>query len=194
MLGEFAVHGFYGIALLPLLYPRLILLSRDGRVVKYGDIPPSMLGREVEKACYSIAFGEPELSTFLEKAVYTAFFFGGYNLFLEHGGEAIPLALELVNTEKIRLYYRGSSTGEPTVGELGSWVLLGAGLRLGDQSLIEAACSKLGRFEDGKCHLSIFMGELVITTSEHPLHGYVRVVPDNNPARHVVNYDRLKQA
>jgi len=192
--GRFKARGFEGVVLLSLLYPRLVLLGDSGRVVKLGGVPSWFLGGVVESTCYSIACGCTEPGSFLEKGVYTAMFYGGYNVVLNHGGEAVPLTLEVVNTDRVRLYHRVEESATPVEASLNEWVLLGAGLRLGDTSLIEAACREVGEFRDSKCYLTVFMGELVVASkSDTAPQGYVRVVPDNNPARHVINYDRVKR-
>ncbi len=185
-LGRFTHREYRGIVLLPLLYPRInILGEKEKKPVIYNDIPMYM-GRDiVEKICLDLVNGV-EPSDPVEKAYYMAMHYGGLNTVLL-SSNTTPLTIELINTDKYRFYYRRVENNKGVEASLGEWVLLGSSLRTGDTELLLDVCSDLGRVDSGKCLLDIVGGELLITTIEIKNEGYERIVPDNNPLRHVIN-------
>ena len=193
VLGAFKLHGYKGLVTLPLVYPRAIILGVKDNTLTYNDIPQYMFGDKILDICRNLSKGVLKLEGFLEKALFTTMYYGGYNLLLEHNSDIIPLSIELVNTDKFLFYYRHVKENQVVEREVSSWILLGTGLRTGYKELVLKACKVLGFEANGTCFLKIHEGELVIITKPFKNKDYVRVVPDNNPLRHVINYDIMKR-
>ena len=193
VLGYYRLYDFKGVVTLPLMYPRAIVLGRDGEVREYNRIPPYMFGDKIREICRGIACGEKIVDDFLEKALLTTVYYGGYNLILDYKGEAIPVSLELVDTTRYFFYYRRLENAKPVTRDIKTWITFGVGLRTGNVDLLFKACHDIGSIDNGKCFIETHNGLLLITTKQVEDKEYTRIVPDNNPLRHVINYDRVKR-
>jgi len=188
-LDEIKTYDYKVYVTLPLLYPRVILVGLNGEIREHGAIPEDMGGELVRGVCYKIAKGDV-INSVEEKIVYYTMLYGGLNLLLSIEGEIIPLTIELIDTTRFNLYINDTKTiNKPMSVE--SWIILGAILRGGLTDRLREVCRLIGVFEDNVCRVSILNGELLITLKNNVLTKYRRIHPDNNPFRHVVNYDRL---
>jgi len=174
---------------LPLLYPRVILVGLNSEIREYCTIPENM-GREVARnVCYKIAKGDL-IDNAEEKVVYYTMLYGGLNLLLNIDDEVIPLTIELIDTSRFNLYINSTRTIDKPMS-IESWIILGSILRSGLTDRLGEVCRLIGVFKDNICRVKILNGELLITLKNTALTEYRRIHPDNNPFRHVINYDRL---
>ncbi|MEM1826155.1 MAG: hypothetical protein QXX35_05315 [Desulfurococcaceae archaeon] len=191
ILGEFKYRDTYGYVLLPLVYPRVNIGVRNGKLEVISRIPNSFLGEIVEKVCKNILCSQNYVSTdFLENVVYKTMFYGGYIVYLKTGNEAIPLTIELINTDKYKFYYRHVDGNKQTNASLEDWIVFGSSLRTGFEETMFSICRDIGSVEENKCFLKTLMGELIITTKIINTVEFHRVVPDNSPMRYVIKYEK----
>ncbi len=192
-LGYPSVHGMTGVVLMTLMYPRLNILSRNKEFRILGGIPRFFMGDAVDRLCRGIARGVVKPKGFIEEAVYNTLFLGGVNLYLNYRGKTVLVDTEYVDSSSIAMYYRLGETsiqGFPSRG-LDDWILLLTGLREGDTGLILTACRGLGRVVNGGCSILSGNMELLITRRDsQPPRGYLRIIPDNNGLRNVVQVDQ----
>jgi len=188
VLGRFKVGKYEGVSILNLLYPRVVVLGRGSSITVYSNIPSYFYGEVVRDICINLSRGVFPSRDFIENAITKAMYYGGLSLFVKKGGEAVPLLFELIDTSRYSFYFKPAATPSSLhESPVEYWLLLGLGLRTGIVEYIVEPCLKLGGYSDGVCRINVGVGELVIASKkgfEEP--GYMRVVPDNNPLRHVV--------
>lgn len=193
VIGYYRLYGYRGIVTLPLVYPRINILGRNKVFKEYNSIPPYMFSEKIKKICYMIVHGEKPVNDFIEKALFTTMYYGGYNMLLEYNNEIIPLTIELVNTKKFFFYYKKLDKARPITRDVKTWLSLGAGLRIGSKELVFNACKDIGLIDKSNCYIETYDGLLIITMEKLRDKNYMRIVPDNNPLRHVINYDRISK-
>ncbi|MEM0356126.1 MAG: hypothetical protein QXT88_03870 [Desulfurococcaceae archaeon] len=184
VLGETRYRNYKGLVTLTLLYPRAIVMSREGSIRVINTIPEYLHRVIIEEICLDML--ENERKDMVGEAFRKTMFYGGYNVFLmNNNGYLHNVVFELVNTSKIFLYIR-RIIGKLVVSSLEHWILFGVGLRTGDFQLVIESCSEIGRVEDDKCYIESMNYELLVTNVNVAVEGFTRIIPDNNPARHVV--------
>jgi len=195
VLGRFRLGDYSGYALLPLVYPRVNILGKGGDIRVLNTIPEYMGGSLFRKLCTNLVQGVIDTEDFLENALLKTMYYGGYNLVMDRNGEAIPVTIELVNTSEYRFYFKPGGKGLSETNTIDPWILLGIGLRTGYMDYVVEACRQFGAVFNHTCFIKTMYGVLAITDREsrEPSPEYMRISPDNNPARHVINYDRVKE-
>ncbi|OYT38144.1 MAG: hypothetical protein B6U89_06300 [Desulfurococcales archaeon ex4484_58] len=189
VLGWFKLGRYRGAVFLPLTNFRLNIFGKGRSIVRVvSNISYNTLFSSIiHKVCREVSMGQISNSDFLTDAFMKTMYYGGYNLFIDVHGEAIPLTIEYIDTENYWFYLKlDGERCEMNETNIEPWLLLGAGLRTGRKELVYQACSSLGAVSSGKCVLTGEYGELVITSREYMDKPYIRVVPDNNSLRHVV--------
>ncbi|MET1160860.1 MAG: hypothetical protein ABWW65_07860 [Thermoprotei archaeon] len=186
VLGSFKLLDYRGVAILNLLYPRVIILGKNNYTRIISRVPNYFYGEIVKEVCISISKGVVPRGDFLREAIANSMFYGGLN-FVINRGRAEPLFFELVNTSMYKLYFKpGNGQLRETEG-IDPWIMLGYGLRTGYSEFVEKACRVIGISNENACRISVEFGELVITWGNtRDLSEYIRIFPDNNPLRHVV--------
>ena len=179
-----------GIVTLPVIYPRINILynnTEEYRII--GPTLPELNLHIVKELCFDISRGKMPSDNFISNAFVNTMYYGGYNVFLEIDGEAVPVVSELVNTSSLRFYYR--TIEEPVnyiSNVLDPWIILGVGLRSGRIDIVLDACSEVGVVKDDYCFLKNGNIEILILEKnvKPPTNSYKYFVPDNNGLRHVV--------
>lgn len=184
VLGEVRYKEYKGLSTLTLLYPRVSVLSKNGYVRVINTIPEYMDGRLIEDLCLDMLKSEREKPMW--EAVRRTMFYGGYNVFLfTSNGSVVNVLLELIDTSRIHFYLKEAGGGV-TVADLDHWIALGVGLRTGNYDLIIESCKEIGRLTNDGCVITSDKFELLITNAEKGIAGFRKILPDNNPVRHVV--------
>jgi hypothetical protein len=185
LLDEISISGSRAYVLLPALNYRISILRRGNVFREVSNIPGDLDATHVVEACRAVSRGvDPRrLEGPLLRAIAHSFFYGGFTIMVDTvEGETIPFLLEMVSPS-LHLYYRPAGCG--SLG-LETWVRFGVFLRSKASSLIQGLCGGEIECDNGVYKVCGSMGEIVVSYKQINIPGYIRIVVDNTPMRHVV--------
>ncbi|MCY0868945.1 MAG: hypothetical protein OWQ48_07005 [Desulfurococcus sp.] len=189
ILGSFKHEGYYGWSVLPVASLRVSLLRRSGEWRVVSNIREALWFERSLEACRSIIKGSTRTGFIELDLAVNASLYGGFGIYTEIQGDIRPVTLEVIDTSVFKFYLKPKGKPrEPSEGSLSDWILLGLGLREGLWRLVADACSRLGRVTEESCIIEGDLGEVAITAGIFSEAGWLRVIPDNTPLRHVVAY------
>jgi hypothetical protein len=202
ILGYFETNSINGVVMFPVLNYRFNILKTGNEERLLNNIPEQLMPEKISSLCLDIMCGKIDHERFLDKAFIKTMFYGGYNIFLDIDGDALPLVIDFIDIDNyLFLLRRGSVSikGFPKTS-LDNWVLLGVALRTSNKKLFGKACTSIGGrlYEDsGICELNTPHGLLSIILKNNREYlwdreKFLRIIPDNNPLRHIINYDLIK--
>jgi len=187
LLGRFEYKSLEGLVALPLLNLRVSILRRDnGSLRVVSNIPYSDWRALVENLCSLIVNGQLPSAGSWEEAMFKSMMYGGLGLYIKLNRGYDVLTLDFVDTTSFKFYLspRPLSFDIP-VYNLEDLVVLQYALRRGDRELVSNVCASI---TGGECALNTSHGVLLITETPPTGRGFMRVVPDNTPLRHVIKH------
>jgi len=187
LIGVFKYMDINGYAVLSLANYRVnLLIDEEGREHVYSNIENNKWRELLLRVCLSIRRSSLNSLTSIERVFATSMFYGGFGLYLDIGGEISVLNLDYVNTRKLYFYLNPSEYALNTLRfDISDLVMIQYALRRGDYRLLHSICS---RFTSRNCSFKTSHGLLVVANSPQEIPGHIRVIPDNNPFRHVIRY------
>lgn len=192
LLGSFKYGDIWGYTVLPILnYRASILVDMSGSVRVITNIPFKEWYENTLLLCSNLALRRERSLNPLDDAALKAMLYGGIGTFAVVDNEAHILMLDYIDNSKYWFYLKpGKLKRNVENYELGDLVLLHFALREGIPRIVEQVCRKLGEVEKPFiCIMKSSHGELYITSTPVELgEEFLRIIPDNNPLRHVVAY------
>ena len=165
-----------------------ILESKTGEIRVVSNIPFENWREEIYKVCYAIYAKNLDKLNYLEKIEATSMFYGGIGTYTIMSGAVIPIILDYIDKKNF-YFYLAPSNVEKSIEEnnLENWVILHFALREGLQFLLNRVCRDYP--QRGNCIIKTNRGTLLISSEAQLNPGYIRLIPDNNPLRHVIVVD-----
>ncbi|MEM4528005.1 MAG: hypothetical protein QXS23_02265 [Desulfurococcaceae archaeon] len=193
VIDAFKTHGFEMYVTLPLLNYRLNVLRKNNDYRIVHNRPLKEWLSDIEEACMNIVFGNIDSNDFQKLLYINTMFYGGLNIHMRYGEGIIPVSIDYIDKSRFNFYLKPHEKIEkiPRIspGELlSNWLLLQIGLREGIKDIVFKACKSLSVIQE-ECVIETSHGLLKIASSNEILDNWLRVVPDNNPFRHVVLKD-----
>lgn len=187
VLGVFKHKGLYGYATLAVNNYRVNILRKnngDFRVVSNIGVK-NWLEYSKTLCMYLIKGDFGELKP-REVAVIKSMFYGGFGLYVAYKNNIDVLSLDYVKPVGLYFYIEPSVfIREAPEYRLDDLLILQYALRRGYIDVVEEAYFRVGH---GSFILSTSHGDLWISLKPVKREGLIRIIPDNNPLRHVVRH------
>lgn len=196
ILGAFEHRGLSGYVVLPLLNLRFNILVDENGVVKCAtNVPYPDWSARLYEICYALYLGKVSELDALKKVEAVSMFYGGVGVYAVIGGEILPVSIDFVDRSLFQFYILPSTIRTNyKAASLSDWITVQFALREGLAEVLLNECQYIGSSDGDVCIIETSHGKLAITASSK-LHrvwnGYIRVVPENAPLRHVVAFDNL---
>lgn len=194
ILGMFKHGDLTGYITLPLLNLRLnLLIDKNKNIRIVSNIYNNKWVDELSKTCMAICKNQVEVLDTLEKILVHTMFYGGLNIHGIYKNREYLISMDYVN--KKRFYFRLIPSGEIKADDvskstLDNWLLLQFSLREGINDLLAEICRNNFEYIDRSCILHTSHGFMEITHSPGDDRA-LRIIPDNNPLRHVISFSGL---
>lgn len=190
-IGKFSYGDITGFVMLPILNFRVsILISSDGKQRVVSNAPNREWFSRSYRVCNAIMSGSIDSLDSLEKVEASSMMYGGIGIYSLVEGNVACVSLDYVNTRSLNFYLAPVdyiSTDYCTEAGLDNWVMLQLAFRTGISRILGRVCTNMFGSYKGGCTIRSSHGLLYITEHKSPpSEDYIRVVPDNNPLRHVL--------
>lgn len=190
LLGSFKYEGLVGYASIFSMNHRLnILIGQNNEVRLVSNIANKAWLDHLANICLSIYNGKIGELDDIDKALAYSMHYGGFVLTGFFNNNTYLVSTDYVGKGKFSFYIIERDTiSKDTMNRatLGDWIAFQLALREGIMELLVNICKRSFTYRDGACILSTSHGELIITLDKIFPMG-TRILPDNNPFRHVIS-------
>ncbi|MEM4718076.1 MAG: hypothetical protein QXE81_04885 [Desulfurococcaceae archaeon] len=190
IIGKFKHGDLRGYITLPVLNMRVnLLIDMNNNIRVVSNIHNKVWLEELLKICIAIYRDQVNALNVVERILAYTMFYGGLNIHGTYRDKEYLISMDYVNNKRFSFKLTLSKENKLdhiSESTLESWLLLQFTLREGVIDLLTDICKNYFEYRDKNCILYTSHGKLEITHSPGGAKG-IRIIPDNNPLRHVVS-------